>query len=77
MKSCFRKSKIQIRSLNFSLCVTPVHKLVKYVIAVPKLDLGLNLVRNGSCPHQVPVRISRKPPVFISFQTELVTRLED
>ena len=33
-------SKIQIRSLNFAWGVTPVHKLLKCVITMPKLNLG-------------------------------------
>jgi Xaa-Pro aminopeptidase len=37
----FRKSKVQLRSMNFLCCVIPVHRLLKCVITVPKLNLGL------------------------------------
>jgi hypothetical protein len=36
-----RKSEVQLRSINFLCCVISVHKLLKCVIVVPKLNLGL------------------------------------
>ena len=64
------KSKVHIRSLNFLHCVIPVHKLLKYVITVPKRDLGLKSVHYGSCPSLAPMDISRKPPMY-SFSFKL------
>jgi hypothetical protein len=35
------KSKVRYRSINFSWCVIPVHKLLKRAVSVPKLNSGL------------------------------------